>query len=129
MYESLLARLPRELVVEIVLFEGRVTDAYLQEYVSQVYSQVYKRYFGYRHNLGYVTQNKCSLQFYAAWSSLIRNENPKTVKTRKPRGFMRPYVGIVPKVRLEQERLRLACKLDRYFHPKTGKYVNFRFND
>ena len=27
MYESLLARLPRELVVEIVLFEGRVTVA------------------------------------------------------------------------------------------------------
>ena len=129
MYEPLLARLPRELVVEIVLFEGRVTDAYLQEYVGQVYSQVYKKYFGYRHNLEYVTQNKCSLQFYAAWSSLIRNENPKTVKTRKPRGFMRPYVGIVPKVRLEKERLRLACKLDRYFHPKTGKYVNFRFND
>jgi len=129
MYESLLARLPRELVVEIVLFEGRVTVAYLQEYVSQVYSQVYKRYFGYRHNLEYVTRNKCSLQFYAAWSALIRKVNPKNVKTRKPRGFMRPYVGLVTKVRLEKERLRLACKLDRYFHPETGKYSSFRLND
>ena len=129
MYESLLAILPRELVVEIVLFEGRVTVAYLQEYVGQVYSQVYKRYFGYRHNLDYVTRNKCSLQFYAAWSALIRKVNPKNVKTRTPRGFMRPYVGIVPKVRLEQERLRLACKLDKYFHPQTGKYLKYQVYD
>ena len=122
MFEPLLARLPRDIVIEIVLFEGRVTDAYLQEYVSQVYSRVYKKYFGYRHGLDYVTKNACSLPFYAAWSALIRSMYPKLVKTRTPRGFMRPYAGFVPTRRLENERKKLARKLDRFFDRKTGIY-------
>ena len=120
MFEPLLAILPKSIVIEIVLFEGRVTDAYLQEYVSQVYSGIYKRYFGHRHNLAYVTQNACSLGFYAAWSALIRRDNPNTVKARTPRVFMRPYGSLVPTCRLEEERIRLATKLDKYFHHKNG---------
>ena len=120
MFEPLFAKLPRDIVIEIVIFEGRVMDAYLQEYVSQVYSGVYKKYFGYRHTLAYVTRNKCSLPFYAAWSALVRAKYPNIVKKRTPRGFMRLYTGIVPVPRLEQERKRMARKIDSFFNRKTG---------
>ena len=68
-------RLPASLLAEIALFDGRVFRAYLREYISEVYSPVYKRYFGQRHSLKYVTGgfHSCdllaSLPFYAAWST------------------------------------------------------------
>ena len=120
MFETLCSILPKELVVEIVLFEGRVTHAYLQEYVSQVYASAYTHNFGYHHTLTYVTRSTSSLQFYAAWSDVARQESPEIVKVRTPRGFMRPYRGFVPRVRLEKERKRLAMNLRKYFSHKTG---------
>ena len=44
-------RLPACVCAEIALFDGRVFRAYLREYISEVYSPVYKRYFGHRHSL------------------------------------------------------------------------------
>ena len=126
MFDPLLAILPSEIVVEIVLFEGRVTNAYLQEYVSQVYSGTYMHHFGYHHTLTYVTRNTSSLQFYAAWSAVARQESPEIVKARTPRGFMRPYLGIVPRARLEKERKRLAVNLRKYFAHKTGTCAVYR---
>lgn len=123
MFEVLLNYFPKSIVIEIVLFEGRVTNAYLQQYVSQIYAGVYKKYFGYRHNLSYVTKNRCSLGFYAAWSALIRKQCPTALKSRIPRSYMRPFGEFIPTVRLEKERLRMAAKLKKYFHPKTDMYV------
>ena len=123
MFKVLLNHFPKSIAIEIVLFEGRVTDAYLQQYVAQVYAGVYKKYFGYRHNLTYVTKTRCSLTFYAAWSALIRTQCPAALKSRIPRGYMRPYRGFVPTVRLEKERIRLSSKLKKYFHPDTDMYV------
>ena len=92
-----------------------MTEAFLQEYVSQVYADVYLHHFGYHHNLSYVTRPGCSLPFYAAWASTARKMDPSIVKSRTPRGFMRAYVGIVPRSRLERERKRMERRLKHYF--------------
>ena len=116
MFEQLFKFFPREIAIEIVLFEGRVTEAFLQEYVSQVYAATYIKHFGFHHNLSYVTRGGCSLPFYAAWADAARRDDPKVVKSRTPLGFMRPYVGIVPRSRLEKERKRCAFRLQSYFN-------------
>ena len=36
---------------------------------------------------------------------------------------MRPFGKFIPRVRLERERLRLAKKLKKYFHPQTDAYI------
>ncbi len=54
MLHFLHADLPKEIVELIALFEGRVLVAYLRDYVSQVYSRVYKSYFGYKFSLKYI---------------------------------------------------------------------------
>ena len=115
MFKKLFAIFPRDVAIEIVLFEGRVTEAFLQEYVSQVYADVYLHHFGYRHTLSHVTRRGCSLPFYAAWASTARKMDPSIVKSRTPRGFMRAYVGIVPRSRLERERKRMERRLKHYF--------------
>ena len=115
MFELLFKVFPRAIAIEIVLFEGRVTEAYQQEYVSQVYAATYVKHFGYRHNLSYVTRGGVTLAFYAAWAATARREDPSIVKARTPRGFMRPYEGIVPRSRLEKERKRQALRLQAYF--------------
>ena len=120
MFERLFKIFPKDIAIEIVLFEGRVTDAFLQEYVSQVYASTYIKHFGFHHNLAYVTRGGCSLPFYAAWADAARKDDPKVVKSRTPRGFMRPYVGIVPRSRLENERKRHAFRLQSYFERRTG---------
>ena len=120
MFELLFKAFPRDIAIEIVLFEGRVTNAFLQEYVSQVYAATYIKHFGFHHNLSYVTRGGCSLPFYAAWADAARKEDPKVVKYRTPRGFMRPYEGIVPRSRLEKERKRSAKRLQCYFQRRSG---------
>lgn len=47
MFKFLLEHLPKEIVCEIVLFEGRVFRAYLRDYISEVYTDVYKRQFSW----------------------------------------------------------------------------------
>ena len=125
MFDFLLTSLPRELVIEIVLFEGRVMRAYLRDYVSQVYTRHYKAYFGYKHCLKYITggysyrDNMASLPYYAAWSTLIRAKHPHFVKARLPHKHMRPYKKLIPKPRLEKERLLLEREMARYLNPTT----------
>ena len=121
MFQFLRARLPASLVVEIALFEGRVFRAYLRGYISEVYSHAYKRYFGQRHSLKYVTGgfHTCdllgSLPFYAAWSSKVRVKYPELLKQRKSRKHMLPYKGIIPHARLVKEREKLELNLEGYF--------------
>ena len=116
MFEVLFNVFPREIAIEIVLFEGRVTEAFLQEYVSQVYAATYIKHFGFHHNLSHVTRGG----FYAAWADAARKEDPHVVKSRTPRGFMRPYEGIVPRSQLEKERKRHALRLQCYFERRSG---------
>ncbi len=98
-------RLPASLLVEIALFDGRVFRAYLREYISEVYSPVYKRYFGHRHSLKYITGGfhnhdlLSSLPFYAAWSTKIRAKYPEVLKLRKSRKHMLLYRGVIPTAR------------------------------
>jgi len=125
-------RLPASLLVEIALFDGRVFRAYLRGYISEVYSNVYKRYFGQRHSLKYVTGgfNSCdllsSLPFYAAWSTKIRIKYPYVLKLRKSRKHMLPYQGVIPHARLVKERQKLEINLEQYFRQLPG--VEFRLN-
>jgi len=111
----LLDRLPKEILVEIAIFDGRITRAYLRDYVGQLYSKHYKSYFGYRHSLKYISGSLISLPFYSAWSTVIRAKHPEFVKDRFPHAFMRPYLGIVPEVRLRKERLRIEANLEHFF--------------
>ena len=126
MLDFLAGTLPQEIITEIALFEGRVFRAYLRDYVSQVYSRVYKKYFGYRYTLRIITgqiirgvDRMGSLPFYTAWSTMIRIRYPEFLKKRKPRKHMRPYVGVVPAKRLERERVKIEVSLERYFCPRS----------
>ena len=121
MLHFLYAILPKEIVAEIALFDGRVFRAYLRDYVSEVYSICYKKYFGYRHSLKYITggfsayDSMESLPFYTAWSTRLRKKSPHTLKNRKPRSHMRQYIGIIPWVRLVKEREALEARMEKYF--------------
>jgi len=127
MFLFLLDKLPREIVIEIALFEGRITRAYLRDYVCQLYARVYKNYFGYKYTLkvicGGVTDpdnrfdRMSALPFYTAWSTVWRRVHPECVKRRKPRSYMRPFGKLVPQKRLIEERIRIEKRLERFFRP------------
>ena len=127
MFLFLLDKLPRDLIIEIALFEGRILRAYLRDYVCQLYARVYKNRFGYKYTLKVVCadlsglgfDSMSALPFYTAWSTVWRRAHPECVKKRKPRSHMRPYVGIVPQKRLVEERKRIESRLSRYFKPQT----------
>lgn len=127
MLQFLFEKLPRELVVEIALFDGRIFRAYLRDYISEIYARVYKQFFGHRYSLkvicGLITpevDQMAALPFYTAWSTMIRKRDPSFVKQRKPRSNMRPYVGIISKQRLIRERRKIEKALAHFFAPKTG---------
>ena len=127
MFLFLLDKLPRDLIIEIALFEGRILRAYLRDYVCQLYARVYKNHFGDKYTLKVVCADlsglgfasMSALPFYTAWSTVWRRVHPECVKKRKPRSHMRPYVGIVPQKRLVEERKRIESRLSRYFKPQT----------
>ena len=132
MFLFLLDKLPRDLIIEIALFEGRALRAYLRDYLSQIYVNVYKRYFGHRYTLrticgglnyetwvekgnrNPVPDTMGSLPFYCTWSMAIRQIHPEFVKERVPRKHMRPYLGLVPIKCLIRERYALASQLAHY---------------
>ena len=131
MLQFLQAELPKEIVELIALFEGRVLVAYLRDYVSQVYSRVYKSYFGYKFSLKYITGGYVAdhayyspayeyldmghLPYYCAWSTITRQKHPEFVRSRRHRGHMRNLWGIISDKRLERERIRIEKKLAPYF--------------
>ena len=121
----LYAILPKEIVAEIAIFDGRVYRAYLRDYVSEVYSIHYKKYFGYRHSLKYITggfsafDSMESLPFYTAWSTRLRKKSPHTLKRRKPHAHMRQYQGLIPVRRLVKEREAMEVEMDQYFTENT----------
>ena len=128
MLHFLHADLPKEIVELIALFEGRVLVAYLRDYVSQVYSRVYKQYFGYKFSLKYITGGYVAdytpayegfdmghLPYYCAWSTITRQKHPEFVRSRRHRGHMRNLWGIISEKRLERERIRIEKKLAPYF--------------
>jgi hypothetical protein len=125
-------RLPASLICEIALFDGRIFRAYLRGYISEVYSNVYKTYFGARHSLKFITGGfhgcdlLASLPFYAAWSTRLRGRYPYVLKLRKSRKHMLPYKGVIPHARLVKERQKLEGNLEQYFHelPKISTYFS-----
>ena len=128
MFEVLKNRLPEDVLRLIVIFEGRVTRAYLREYISQVYSGVYQSYFGRRHSLKYICGSNdlrfdrmAGLPFYAAWSSIIREKHPEVVKTRKCRKWMRKYLGLIPPKQLEKQRLAIEGDIRRTYVPRLSR--------
>ena len=139
MLRFLQAELPKEIVELIALFEGRVLVAYLRDYVSQVYSRVYKSYFGYKFSLKYITGGYAGyfsehawvspayecldmghLPYYCAWSTITRQKHPEFVRSRRHRGHMRDLWGIISEKRLERERERIEKKLAPYFKIESG---------
>ena len=121
MLHFLLAEIPKEIVELIALFEGRVLRAYLRDYVSQVYSRIYKQYFGYAYSLKYITggfnvnDTLSHLPYYTSWSTKIRYKHPEFVKVRKHRGHMRYLHGLISEKRLRAERKRIEVNLEPYF--------------
>jgi hypothetical protein len=113
-YEILAKIFPRALAIEIVLFEGTVVEDFLRQYICEVYSSIFKSYFGCDHSLKMICgcnvpgrRPMRSLQFYSAWSTLIRVKHPHFVKTRKSRKYMAPYNGLIPFARLDAIRKKL----------------------
>ena len=125
---------PEAIVIEIVLFEGRVFRAYLRDYIGEVYSKTYKKYFGNRYSLKYVTGGfnvvdcLAALPFYAAWSTVIRDRLPASVRSRKCRKFSLQYCNIVPKIRLQKERLKIEKRLKVYFQKGAHRSIYMLLN-
>ena len=130
MLHFLFDKLPKEIVWEIALFEGRILRAFICDYVGQVYSGIYKKYFGYRYSLKYITSEPIygrrvmyPLEFFSSWSTYYRKRFPGDVKKRKPHKFMRPYMGIIPENILNREREKFECKSVE--NVKTGTLHRF----
>ena len=121
MFEILLTKLPKELVIEILLFEGRIMRAYLRDYIGEVYSKVYKEYFGHRHSLKFITGGFSSrdllsaLPFYAVWSTVIRIKHPRHLRRLKCKKNMIKYGDAIPRSRLVKERKKIEKRLACYF--------------
>ena len=119
MLHFLHSKLPKELVCEIALFEGRILHAFICDYVGQLYSGIYKKHFGYRYSLKYITSGPIyksrfiyPLEFFSAWSTKYRNRFPRHVKKRKPHKFMCSYYGIIPETVLNRERVKIENKME-----------------
>ena len=116
---------PEAIVIEIVLFEGRVFRAYLRDYIGEVYSATYKKYFGNRYSLKFITggfsitDTLSALPFYAAWSTVVRARIPSSVRLRKCRKFSLKYDKIIPQIRLKKERKKIEERLKIYFQKGT----------
>lgn len=122
MFQFLLKILPKEIVCEIILFEGRVFRAYLRDYISELYTDVYKRQFSWRHSIKFITggfnpthDREGSLPFYAAWSTIARLQHPRYLKHRKPKNHMTQYAGILTKKQLVMQREKMEIGLQQYF--------------
>jgi len=132
MIHFLLAEIPKEIVELIAIFEGRVLRAYLRDYVSQVYSKIYKQYFGYTYSLKYITGGfnnhdlLSHLPYYTAWSSVIRTKYPQFVKVRKHKAHMRNLTGLVSENRLIAERKKIEYNLAPYFRSETLEALSRR---
>ena len=126
-------RLPEDLVIEIALFEGTIFRAYLCDYISEIYSDVYKSYFGKEYSLKNITEKytQCHslispLPFFSAWSTMYRARFPEVIKIRMPHKFMRPYVGIIPKSVLVRERESMEARLQYLFPPPVFTFAAMR---
>ena len=133
MLHFLFAKLPKELVCEIALFEGRIVRAFICDYVGQLYSGTYKKYFGYRNSLKHITREPeypglfvFPLEYYSAWSTEYREQYPGHVKKRKPHKFMRPYYGIIPESVLNRERIKIERKISQVSEPERDMGRTFR---
>ena len=122
MFQFLLLYLPKVIVCEIVLFEGRVFRAYLRDYISELYTDVYKRQFSWRHSIKYITGGfnpgqdlVGSLPFYAAWSTVARRQYPHYLKNRIPKAHMTQHEGILTHKQLVLHREKMEIKLQGYF--------------
>ena len=111
-------KLPQDVLSLIYTFEGRITRAYMREYISSMYSTVFQTYFGRNHTLKYICGSNdprfdrmSALPFYSAWTAIILERYPRFRKTRKSRKFMREYHGLVPDNLLKTERLRLQTEV------------------
>ena len=134
MLHFLHSKLPKELVCEIALFEGRILRAFICDYVCQLYSGTYKKYFGSRYSLKYITREPVygryqrsdffSIEFFSSWSTKYRIRFPGIVKKRKPHKFMRSYYGIIPETVLNRERVKieaLTTRASNIFNKLTGR--------
>ena len=131
MLHFLHSKLPKELVCEIALFEGRILRAFICDYVGQLYSGIYKKHFGSRYCLKYITREPIytgrtmyPIEFFSAWSTMYRKRFPGLVKKRKPHKFMRSYYGIIPETVLNRERVKIetvATKTSNVFNKLTGQ--------
>ena len=125
---------PEAIVIEIVLFEGRVFRAYLRDYIGEVYSATYKKYFGNRYSLKYITGGfsivdcLAALPFYAAWSTVVRDRIPSAVRCRKCRKFSLKYDNVVPKSRLRKERKKVEKRLKIYFQQGGRRSIYMLLN-
>ena len=127
MLEFLAANLPRDVITLIYIFEGRITRAYLREYISSVYSSVFQTYFGRNHNLKYICGSNDprfdqmgALPFYSAWTSLILKKYPHFRKVRKSRKYMREYHGLIKDYLLRTHRLRLEKSVRTNYDPRLN---------
>ena len=135
MYQLLHKHFPAEIVCEIVLFEGSVLDAYLRDYICELYTDVYKRFFGRRYSLKYICSDHAGfLPFFAAWASWMRKRAAAPLsaiapicKQRKSNRYMEPFQNLVPLTRLVKERQKLEDRLSSYFPTETAmSYVAYK---
>ena len=135
MYQFLHKHFPAEIVCEIALFEGSVLDAYLRDYICELYTSVYKRFFGRRYSLKYIcTGHPGFLPFYASWSTWMRKRAAANMsvitplcKQRKTHRYMEPYKNLVPLTRLVKERKIIEDRLSTFFPPETTmSYVAYQ---
>ena len=125
MYQFLHKHFPPEIVCEIALFEGSVLDAYLRDYICELYTSVYKRFFGRRYSLKYIcTGHPGFLPFYASWSTWMRLRAARPYsamvtlhKQRKSQHYMKQYQNLVPLTRLVKERKIIEDRLSKFFPP------------
>ena len=114
--------LPADIISLIAQFEGRIVEAYLREYVSQIYSRAIQAHHGGYNNLEHITSPSqyFRLPFFSKWATTIRKTHIRYVKKRKCRKFMREFHGIIPPKLLDKIRVQIECCPKNYTMGKYG---------
>jgi len=107
MFEQLLELFPKGVVRVILDYEGRIYEAHLRDYVTNVYICDYQRVMGRRVRLIDIVNARplIKLEWYANFAAAMAAANPACRKPRRSKVHKSPF--------------RKDCKLFAYTCPKT----------
>ena len=121
MFRSLGQIFPSDICRVILLYEGRIEDAWIKTYVASHYRRTMQQLFGWRFSFCQALSNHT--MFYA--NALANNLTRAPRKKRIPRKFIAPYLEDIARYDMARElnarRVNYAKRHKTLFHVYLGQ--------